>query len=220
MKVILLFLFHRTARPLGKSMALARLKRLLDIGANTADSIETRRMKRVMLMVHYAIMFGGPVPCIVMYLLIGNRWAAVLAFCTASVPTYLSFFQFFFCPGRLMLSIWIVTLVALFAPGLVVILCGGPKNSGYLPYTFLSPFVWLCVMRKLRSTAILFALAALLSSLYAAVEPVAYHYAVEQWNVSPSMDAVTNRWHYWINLVQMQLLVFLVVASLLLDLAP
>ena len=108
----------------------------------------------------------------------------------------------------------------LLGPTAIVFFCGGPKNSGYLPYTFLSPFVWLCVTRRLRETGILFSLAVLFSALYTAMEPVVYHTAVDEWHLVSEMDATWIRWHYWINLVQLASLIALIVVSLLLDLAP
>eukprot|EP00906_Rhabdomonas_costata_P036186 RCo050796 len=192
---------------------------ILNLGSSPTDSIDTAREKKVLLAVHVAVMLGGPVPNIILFIASGLRWAALVTALAASLPAYVSF-GLFMATRNVKLSTWIISLMPLFGPLLIVLFCGGPLNSGYLPYMFLSPMVWLCITRKLAVAGLLFGLATVAMVVVSAAEPALYQLTVERQGWVPAMSATWLRWHYCFNLIQLQTLVLGILGFLLRELAP
>ena len=52
--------------------------KLFSVGASEEDDSTQRREKRVLLGIHYLLMAGGPLPTIILYLLCGLKWIALV----------------------------------------------------------------------------------------------------------------------------------------------
>ena len=187
----------------------AVLTKYLKIGVARSDSEETVRQKRVLLVIMLALIAGGPLLCVVLFLASGMPWAALTTLLTGSLPACVAF-VLYYKTHNVGISTWIVTIMPIFCISCVTVVCGGFRNAGYLPhYAFVSPLIWVCITRRALVGFVAFLAGVAAVAVFVAAEEPLYQWAVVTHGLVPELSSAMRSWHWLINMLQLQTLIFM-----------
>eukprot|EP00906_Rhabdomonas_costata_P019055 RCo027731 len=200
------------------SWPVAAVQRLVSFGITDLDSFEVQRQKKLLMI--FLLLAIGLIPIfLTMLLWCGMPRAAVVSTLVFAVPMLLTL-GLYVSTRKVALCGWTVICCAIVCTTLIILFCGGIRNSGYVPYVHFPVLLHLCLTRNCKGATVLFVATTGLLTAIVAVEPALFRFVVKERQWVPEMEDTFIRWYWWFHNTLLNLGLTVLFGYLLHNIAP